>query len=426
VAANAPQSPARWPLIAAIGTLAVFGSAITGLAIAATPSSSSALAREPQRDQVTLGFDKAERGRRVSVGVPVSRAGHAHDSEPRVVYSVRLPGLRRSQKLRIRGIAAITRCDQSDQRLGGGAHEGTLHSPCESIRHPYSVPGGGQYDPRVAARAFIGFGPSDLRDPVGHWDVQPCTTALHHCPLEVSAKVDHPPRAHDMWLNLAVASFSPDARVGSRGQSVDVVELDGDCKHHDFNPASGYCKPVLTSASSNTQGELTAIRFGSSRKPTRPRTTRKLINRQIRVQGSRRSSSATRPRIVLRQRLRHLSPGDVVDAKASFHLRDDPGDGYVFRHEVSGLMFLSADPTAIHPRTSSGSRWLAASARTNCPHSSGCEIEKVGAATVPEEAPKTMWVTYVGSARDSGGLNGAPTDITGGTLRAAVDKAADR
>lgn len=406
----------RRPVAAGIGLLGV-----ALLAITASPAQATGVAKHPSRHEVTLGFDKVEPGRLVSAGLPVVRGAHPAASDAKTIYSVRLPHVRPGQELLVRGTVALSRCNESDQRPGGGAHEGTLHSPCESVRHPYSVPGGGSYDPRIGLRAFLGHDRSDLRRRLGGWQVRRCSVALHHCPLEVRIGFSHlKRRSGSLWLNLAATAFSPRARLGARGRPVDVVELDGDCKRHDFDP----CDPVLASASSNTQGELKAIRFGRSRHPARPRTTRKLVSRRIRVQASRRTTSETRRRIILRKPVRHLSAGDIVDAQARFHLRDDAGDTYVFRHEVSGLLFLSADPGGRRP--GARGRWLAASTRTNCPHRSGCEIKNVGAATVPRRAPKRMWVTYVGWARDSGGRNGAPTDVTGGTVSVAVDRAGRR
>jgi hypothetical protein len=402
----------RLPLAVGIGLLAM-----GVLTIIVSQAQATGVARHPGRHEVTLGFDKVEPGRLVGAGVPVVRGIHPAASDARTIYSVRLPQVRPSEELLVRGSVAMSRCDESDQRPGGGAHVGALHSPCESVRHPYSVPGGGTYDPRIGIRAFLGHGRSDLRHRLGNWQVRRCSVAVHHCPLQVRISLSHlRRRSGSSWLNLAATAFSPRARLGARGRAVDVVQLDGECRRHDFNP----CKPVLASASSNTRGELQAIRFGSSRHPARPRTTRRLVNRRIRVQASRRTSRETRPRIILREPVRHLSPGDIVDARARFHLRDHAGDGYVFRHEVSGLLFLSPDPGGVRPGPRG--RWLAPSSRTNCPHRSGCEIEKVGATTVPERAPKTMWVAYVGSARDSGGRNGAPTDVTGGSVSVAVDR----
>jgi hypothetical protein len=389
--------------------------------LAASDAGAIGVAKQPEKGEVTLGFDKAEPGRLVAGGIRVIRGSAPSAAEARTIYSVRLPRLRADQKVLVRGTVALTRCDESDQLPGGGAHVGTLHSPCESVRDPYSVPGGGSYDPEIAVRAFLGDDRADLSRGLGGWQVRRCTTALHHCPLDVNARIDNPrSRSGSTWLNLAVTAFSPRARVGARGHSVDVVELDGECQNHDFDP----CEPVLTSASSNTHGGATAIRFGAARNPARWKPTKKLINGELRVQGSRHITKETKPRIIMRKRLDHLAPGDVIDASGSFHLRDHGGDGYVFRHEVSGLLFLSADPSALHP--GSRGRWLAPSARTNCPHSSGCTITKLGAATVPEQGAKTMWVTLVGSARDSGGLNGAPMDISHGNLRVAVDGASDR
>ena len=405
--------------------MGILACAISGLTVAPSPAAAARVAVNPDRHQVTLGFDKVEPGRRVSHGIPVSRASGPRGARARAVYSVRLPRLRPRQRLLIRGVVAVTRCNRSDARAGGGAHQGALHSPCESVRHPYRAPSGGQYDPKIGVRAFLGSRRRELGRGIGEWKVRRCTTGIHHCPLEVRTQLHKPPRRRGAWLNLAVTAFSPKARLGRRGRPVDVIELDGDCKHHDLNPDSGYCVPVLKSASSNTAGVLTAIRFGASRHPARPRTSHKLINRHLRVQASRRSIKTAEPRIILRERVRHLSPGDVIDADARFHLRDHPGGRYVFRHAVRGLLFLSPNPHGLSPHASSGSpgRWLSGVNGTNCPHRTGCEIEKLGAATVPKGARRTMWVTYVAWARDRGGVDGALTDITRGRLNVAIDRA---
>src|SRR5436190_11703184 len=201
-----------------------------------------AVAKHPGRHEVTFGLDKVEPGRLVGSGIQVSRGGRPTAAKPRTIYSVRLPRVRRDQRLLVRGTVALTRCNESDQRPGGGAHHGTLHSPCESVRHPYGVPGGGRYDPEIAVRAFLGSERSDLHRGLGTWQVRRCTTALHHCPLNVRTRVDHVKhRSGPLWLNLAVTAFSREARLGPRGRRVDVVQLDGNCKRHDYDP----CKPVL-------------------------------------------------------------------------------------------------------------------------------------------------------------------------------------
>jgi len=405
--------------------LATAGALLAGglLMLTAVRAPAIGVAKHPGKDEVTFGSDKAEPGRLVGTGIRVTRGSAPSAADSRTIYSVRLPRLRAAQKLLVRGTVALTRCTESDQQPGGGAHHGALDSPCESVRDPYGVPGGRRYDPKIAVRAFLGNDRSDLGHGLGTWRVRRCTTALHHCTVNARIRADHlkgKGRSGSSWLNLAATAFSPKARLGGRGRPVDVVELDGECKRHDFNP----CEPVLTSASSNTRGELAAIRFGASRSPAHSQSTSKLVNRQIRVQGSRHITKETKPRTIMRKRLRHLSPGEVVDAQASFHLRDHGGDGYRFRHEVSGLLFLSADPSALHP--GSRGRWLAPSARTNCPHRSGCTITRVGAATVPEEGSKTMWLTLVASARDDRGDNGAPLDVTRGELSTAVERTGGR
>jgi len=206
---------------------------------------------------------------------------------------------------------------------------------------------------------------------------------------------------------------------------LDLVELAGDCRRNDYNPDvdgdgnptddSVYCVPVRRSVRSNTRGGLAVIRFGAARRPARRVRDGKLVRDHVRVNA--------RSRILLRKRLRHLSAGDVIDAAARFHLRDHPGGDYVFRHFVRGQLFVTADPDALKPHKRSSDRWLSGSAGTNCPHRAGCEIEKAGAITVPRGAPTTMWVNFVGTAVDSGGVNRALTDVSDGHLSVAVDGA---
>lgn len=406
-------------------------------AIAACPAAAAGVAPNPRHQHVRLGFDKTEPGKWVSHGVPVQRATNARRAQPTVIYSVALPRLDRTESLRIRAVVAISRCNETDRRAGGGPHEGNLRSPCELAHDPYGLAGHGEYDPRIAARAYIGSRPSDLDHGVGHWEAQRCTRPRHHCPIVIRTGVDAPSQSqHRVYLNLAVVAFNPKARVGRRGRPVDVVELDANCRHHDYNPDadgdgdptddSTFCAPVMGGASSDTRGELQVIRLGRGHAAPRVRSTRSLIHRHLRVSAvAPGSARAPRPRVVLRQRIRHLRPGDVVDAAAAFHLRDHAGGGYVFRHFARGLLILSASPGAVQPRKASRSadRWLSGSSGTNCPHGAGCEIEKAGAIVVPRGAPGTMWVSYVGSAVDSGGVNGATTDVTGGHLSVAVYRA---
>ena len=238
-----------------------------------------------------------------------------------------------------------------------------------------------------------------------------------------------------MYMNLAVTAFDRSARLGRRHRALDVVELNGECRHHDYNPDADrdgnpsddrqYCVPVLKGAKSRTTGELKVIRFGKARHSSPARASHKLVNRHIRVRAHPRGSGVP-ARIILRQRLRHLAPGDVIDATARFHLRDHPGGHYVFRHFVRAHMFLTSKRDALKPDTSRAGpgRWISGSAGTNCPHQyAGCELKKVGAVTVPEGAPRTMWVNYVGYAVDRGGVNGALTDVSHGRMRVALERA---
>jgi hypothetical protein len=423
----------------AISALAPLSAAFAGSGVCARPATAAGLARNPRAREVTLGFDKTEPGSRVSRGIPVSSAAHPRRSQSRVVYSVALPRLGRAEKLRIRGVVGLTHCNESDKQPGGGAHAGTQHSPCERLSNPYGLPGNRQYVPRMAARAFLGSSRSKRGRPVGRWPVERCDSERHHCPLIIHTHLNRPPDRHRrMYMNFAVTAFDRKARLGRHHRSLDVVELNGECKHHDYNPdADGdgnpsddrqYCVPVLKGARSRTTGELKVIRFGAARNPSRPRANHKLIHSHIRVRAHPRGSGVP-ARIILRQRLRRLSPGEIVDATAGFHLRDHPGGDYVFRHFVRAHIFLTGKRNALKPRASrhSPDRWISGSAGTNCPNRyAGCEIEKVGAVTVPRGAPRTMWVDYVAYAVDRGGVNGALTDVSHGRMSAAVDQARRR
>jgi hypothetical protein len=433
VDAGSPESKRRDFNGGALFLLTATALALAALTIAASTSVAAGVAPWPSRHEVTLGFDKTEPGKLVSHGIPVSRAKSAGAASAKVVYSVLLPRTAAEQRVQVRADVALTRCNSSDQRTGGGAHEGTMHSPCELLRHPYRT-SSGDYDPRVAIKAFLGSSPSNLSRGIGSWHVKRCREAVHHCPLQLRTSTGHLPHRHRAWLNFAVAAFDPYARLGRSGRPLDLVELDGDCKHHDYNPDldgdgnpnddSVFCEPVLKSAASNTKGELLVIRFGTSQKPSPARSTSDLVNRRIPVRAvGPRSPQAPKPRIILRMRIRHVSPGDVLDVEASFHLRDHPDDGYVFRHEVKGVLFATTDPTALKPHTSAGSpdRWLSGSTGTNCPRHRGCLISKVGAASMPKSTPTSIWVIYVGSAVDDGGVNGALTHVTRGRLDVALD-----
>ncbi len=385
------------------------------------------VASNPSAREVRLGFDKTEPGTAVSSGIPVHRGTRPRRSQARVIYSVALPTLGRAEKLRIRGVIGLTHCNESDQQRGGGAHAGTKHSPCESVAHPYRLSGNRQYVPRIAGRAFLGSSRSKRGRPLGHWRVERCDGERHHCPIVIQTRLNRPPTRHrTMYLNLAATAFDRSARMGRRHRPVDVVELNGECRRHDYDPpgARRRCVPLLRGADSRTTGELKVIRFGAARSPSRPRRSRHLINHHIRVRAHPRDSF--RPRIILRQPVHGLSPKDVVDASARFHLRDDPGGSYVFRHFVRAQLFLSGSPKARMPRTAGPSpdRWIAGSAGTNCPHRySGCEIRSVGAVTVPKAAPSHMWVEYVAYAVDRGGVDGALTDVSEGRMSVAVDQA---
>jgi hypothetical protein len=385
------------------------------------------VAHNPGAREVTLGFDKTEPGAAVSGGVWVHRGTRPRRSQARVIYSVAVPSLGRAETLRVRGVVGLTHCNESDQQPGGGAHVGTKHSPCESVADPYSLRGNRQYVPRIAGRVFLGASRSKHGRPLGRWQVERCDSERHHCPIVTHTHLNRPPTRHrTMYLNFAVTAFDRSARMGRRHRPVDVVELNGECKHHDYDPPGDrrHCVPVLRAANSRTTGELKVIRFGAARSPSRLHRTRRLINRQVPVRAHPRGSGVP-ARIVLRQPLRHLSPGDIVDASAAFHLRDHPGDGYVFRHFVRGQLFLSGDPAALRPTASGRSpdRWIAGSAGTNCANAgSGCEIESTGAVAVPQGAPRRMWVEYAAYAVDRGGVNGARTDVSHGRMTAAVDR----
>src|SRR4051794_19998885 len=114
---------------AALVLLALASFAFTWSEIPASTARADQPASHPAANAVTLGFDKTEPGRRVSLGIPVSRAANADGARPWIVYSVRLPPLDPGEHLRIRGEAGPSRRQKNGQRPGGGWAPGGPGSP---------------------------------------------------------------------------------------------------------------------------------------------------------------------------------------------------------------------------------------------------------------------------------------------------------
>jgi hypothetical protein len=293
---------------------------------------------------VTAGFDRTDGGdagsyssQPVSFGIPVTKVATGNpDLVPAtplnraVVYSVALPGLGNTERLRVRANVAISHCNSGDLQRGWGTNpeRGNLHSPCESVPPTpyYSGNPSTEYFPKIAARAYLTSSKGDVGGatavPVGDWEGEhACDGDRHHCGIHIRAGLDldpnaqpprvaPPPENGNNWINVVAVAYSTEARginatgMGFRqGLPSDTMELEGNCSttdtsfmelppnftptldfdygQNDYNPdvdpSSGsgpnddttYCKPISQQLTQfKSAGQLSVLRAPQGRNPS--------------------------------------------------------------------------------------------------------------------------------------------------------------
>jgi hypothetical protein len=351
-----------------LGAVVVFGAGCAGAPEASEAEDVASVggavdeAPAPGQKPVTFGRATSER----AYGVSIHDAPHA---KPAIIYSVRLPDLRSTEKLRVRGEVTLSRCDRKDVAgLSGDA----AHTPCDSPemkQHPYT------YAPRYAAALVLGDAKDDANgERVSPWFDTTCTEDEHHCALALpEVGVEGLPDAKERWLHLVV---SADAN-GHGASSHDVMEVE---QHHG----------ALSVTRLAPNAELHAIT-----KLTKALETKGSMG----VDQTEDEGDFSQVRHLVHQvRLDGLHPGDVVDVDAK--TRTLLG-GYACDPLVTTEVFLTDDPKAREPKK--GDVVVSVKNGSNCTDhgKGGCPYRKSGAARLGNDAPKTLYVSFVAMAARS-------------------------
>lgn len=454
--------------------------------IAAVPGYADSGAAAPAPDAVTIGVDVTEAApadgaaKAVAVGIPVDRAQGPQKvpAGKRVVaYSVALPPAAdgATTTLRVRGVAALSRCNANDHLPGAGTGRGSLHSPCEdeqAYKPPFSprgydesemygerpnLPGDQGYAPSVAGRLFLAESPAGTPGDraIGPWRTRKCPKRTHHCPITIETTVPGVGAAKPLYLNLVVVAFHPQARVDSSGGaelSKDIVELEADCAGADasaggdYNPDSpgdagkdpfddnAFCDPVReTQAEHSKAGQLTVVRAGESYPaPTPLVQSAPLVDR---LPVSTIVKGVPQLQVVFSARIEGASPGDVIEARSELSVKNDPQNGsYEFDHLVGSYVLLTSSPTErrwVEQTDNPFDRMITSIFGRNCFGAQGCStatgnaILKTGAVAVPPGAPaeSEMYVNVVANAIDKAAKDAfhgkKNAKITAGELKVA-------
>jgi hypothetical protein len=448
-------------------------SIVVGIAVAAVASQVLAdnnPAPNPATGQVTFGFDKAPPQALVKQGIPIDHVNDNstgyQDATPWTVLSVPiwktdpvtgLPvgTLDSGEALRIRTVAAMSRCNDADVNNNAGG--GEINSPCERLQGTsYQVdasnPGG--YNPYIAARTFLATSDGAT---VGHnfdtWQTEHCTQEKHHCQIVFTTDITRDDLSHIsglgnyLFINMKVAAWSQDASkvTTTDGLPRDRVELEADCLGDDFGNCPPYHDRLEDLSGANQlsvirlgpdrgdQDDWTSSKTNTNRLPGRLNVSTEDCNRSDRhnppnkcyvpptppdttgtflqdCTATLNTNCTPHPISLVSTQLDGLHANDVIDVpEASITVQDWLGDTYNFNHLVEGRILLTSDgPDAWHVMRS-GDRYLSPKGGENCndgsPSCPQTVVTKVGAATVPSGHP-TMWVNYIGDAVDLFGVAG--------------------
>jgi hypothetical protein len=315
----------------------------------------------PPSAQQPVSFGRATKER--ANGVDIRDKPH---DKPRVLYSVRLPALSHTEKLRLRAELTLSRCNKKDiAGLSGDAKT----TPCDTKKmkkRPYG------YNPRFSARFVLAGSEGDASgQPLSQWFDTKCTEGKHHCALAMpEVAFDDPPDAAERFVNLVVTADAD----GHNAKSWHVMEVE------------------------KGKGALYVTRLAPGAATALADKTEKLLaTKPMGIDRPKEDGDPTQVRQLLYQlELTGLAPGDVVaaDARMTALL-----GGYKCDPLITGSLILTASPDARAPK---GKHDQALTARNghNCPDHSkdGCRYEKSGAAKLGAGAPSTMYLSYVATA----------------------------
>lgn len=311
----------------------------------------------------SVTFARATEERRYAV--PIKDAAQ---KAPRVIYSVRLPSVRASERLRLRGEVTLSRCNTKDIAGQSGDSKTT---PCNSKAlkdSPY------YYNPSFEATFVLTDRPNDATGrKIGPWVSHLCTEQQHHCALALpEVETGDLPDADEKFLNLVVAADAP----GSRARSFDVMEVE---LHH---------------------GGLYVTRLGAgagakllSEKSTQLESTGKLGIDQTEDEGDKTQVK----RLLYQVKLVGLKPGDVIDVDARMHATLDMSS--LCDPLITGQIILTKDAGDREKNGPDEAEVTSKNGRNCVDHGpGGCDYEKSGAFQIDKGMPSTMFVSYVASA----------------------------
>lgn len=362
------------------------------LALGAVVSLATACGDSPADDTEGVGVDEAALSKKGSAAPPTAEAPRAGDvsfardtserlygvkisdqprNAARVVYSVRIADLKKSEELRVRGEVTLSRCNRKDtEGLSGDAKT----TPCDSREmraSPYS------YNPRFSAAFVLASSPTDANGTrIGGWSDTTCPENEHHCALALPEAAHRDPSdAREKFVNLVVAA---DAN-GHNARSWDVMEVE------------------------QSHGVLAVTRLaaGAEAHAAGAKTNDVVEKGDLGIDQTEDEGDKSQVKHVIYQvKLDGLAPGDVLDADVKMRAR--LRGGFSCDPLVTGELIVTADKDAKEPKRSSDASFGPKNGRNCADHSGGaCAYEKSSAVRLGQNARSTMFVSYVATAARS-------------------------
>jgi hypothetical protein len=350
-----------------------------------------------------FAIDSVEPGQHIAAGIPIAQGVGQANAVP--IYNVTTKVLA-GDKLQLRAVVAVSRCNNTDTPPGHGAGSGDAGSPCETMTN--RVQGGTHYTynyaPTIEARAIW----KPTGKPLVAWTGYHCNTAIHHCPIVLEA--DDLDVGKYTTGNVAV-EVRAYADPGDSWMAGDIMELEGDCQNDDY----GHCaNHEITGDEQNThtrqdatQGQLTIVHEPAAGMPHHDATETTLRTAMIGIftgYYNKCNVQHPRPQVVMQRQIdpTKLHAGDILQAETTFAVQDDPANGtYNFNHYVGAWIILTNGPGDIYP-TGPGSRWISPMTGKNC-ENDPCTKHMIGAVSVGSDLPATpMYISVLGEAIEQG------------------------
>lgn len=358
-----------------------------------------------------FAINSVEPGHLIEVGIPIAQNQASANLHP--IYNVRTT-VGASDKLQLRAVVSLSRCNETDTPVGHGAGSGDKGSPCETMMH--RVRAGTHYTygyaPTFEARAI--WKPNGKQ--IVGWTSLTCDTKTHHCPIVLDA--NNVTGAGDLGVPVGgaktgnvVVEVRAYAQPGDGWMAGDIAELEGDCVGDDYGHCAGneitFDEQDTHTRQDATQGQLTLVHETAAGPPHQDVTETALHAGQIQIftgYFDKCNVAHPKPQVVLQRAVdvSKLAAGDVLQAETTFDAADDPGNGYNFDHYLGTWIILTSGPGDIYP-TGAGSRWISPMTGENCT-TDPCTKHMNGAVKLGADLPAsgTMYINVLAEAIQQG------------------------